>query len=396
MVTVSQPLADELTAIKSWLIEQALPFWSSTGFDRATLLFEERMDFSGRPLRAAPRRLMAQCRQIYVFSHATLLGWFDGRALVEAALPTLLRAYGGRSADAPYVFSLMRDGAVADPRQDVYAYAFLLFALAWARKLLGSQVDQGSVDDLIAHLKGRLAHRGGEGFIDGLPRPDAFLRQNPQMHLFEACLAVEEAFASGEARALSDDLYRLFHTRLFDFGRGALPERHDEHWRAIAAPDAIFEPGHHFEWIWLLDRYAGVSGARVDGLVAALAARAYAEGVDRDGAVIEAVALDGTRRIESRRCWGVCEGLKAAASDFEHGRSPELATQRATRFLGALRRLFLSAPFPGGWVDRIDAAGKPLVAFAPSTTLYHIFLAAAEAHRVFDRPAPGAGADLAI
>lgn len=391
-MTAARPLAEELAAMKSWLVEQALPFWSSAGFDRSTLLFEERVDFSGRPIHASPRRLMAQCRQIYVFSHATLLGWFDGRALVEQALPSLLRAYGGRSSASPYVFSITRHGAVADPRQDAYAYAFLLLALAWARKLLGRQVDRKIADDLIDHLRIELSHASGEGFIDGLPRPDAHLRQNPQMHLFEAFLAADEAFPGAQALSLSHDLYRLFHVRLFDSQRRALPERHDDRWRAVEGSDATFEPGHHFEWIWLLDRYAARSGARVEGLIAALAERAYAEGVDQDGAVIEAVALEGSSRIESRRCWGACEGLKAAASDFENGREPGLAMERAGRFMRALRTLFLSGPFAGGWIDRIDAQGKPLVAYVPSTTLYHIFLAVAEADRVFGGGRPGDGA----
>jgi mannose-6-phosphate isomerase len=369
--------------MKSWLVDQALPFWSTIGFDRSTQLFEERVDFSGRPMVEPPRRLMAQCRQIYVFSHATLLGWFDGAELVERALASLLRVYGGRSADAPYVFSVTRQGDVVDSRQDVYAYAFLLFAMAWARKLLGSKVERAVVDDLIDHLRTRLFHVSGHGFLDGLPRPDRCLRQNPQMHLFEAALAVDEAFSSAPAQALSHDLFGLFHTRLFDLRRRALPERFNEDWSAVEGAGAMFEPGHHFEWLWLLDRYAARYGTPVEKWVGALAERAYGEGVDRDGAVIEAIALEGSGRIESRRCWGSCEGLKAAASDFENGRGSEVARQRAAAFLRALRTLFLARPFPGGWIDRLDAEGKALVDYAPSTTLYHVFLAAAEAHRVW-------------
>jgi mannose/cellobiose epimerase-like protein (N-acyl-D-glucosamine 2-epimerase family) len=376
-------LKQELAALKSWLADQALPFWADLGFDRSTRLFEERVDFSGNPLHEPPRRLMAQCRQIYVFSHATLLGWFDGSSLVAQALASLLQIYRQKPHDAPFVFSVTRQGAVADPRQDVYAYAFLLFALAWARKALGEKVDRQIVDEMIAHLQTSLSHESGHGFVDGLPRPDLHLRQNPQMHLFEAALAVDEAFDCAEARALSHDLYRLFRTRLFDSERRALPERYDDFWRAVEGADAAFEPGHHFEWIWLLDRYAARSGEPVGDLVAALGERAYAEGVDPAGAVIEAVALDGSGRLDSRRCWATCEALKAAASDFENGRNPALASQRAAGFIHALRALFLSAPFPGGWVDRVDAQGRALVGYVPSTTLYHIVLAAAEADRVF-------------
>ena len=38
--------------------------------------FVERLTFEGAPLLAAPRRAMVQGRQIYVFSHAAMLGWW--------------------------------------------------------------------------------------------------------------------------------------------------------------------------------------------------------------------------------------------------------------------------------------------------------------------------------
>jgi len=383
VTSIPVALSKELAVAKAWVLEQALPFWSSTGFDQSAQLFEERVDFSGRLVPDVPRRLMVQCRQIYVFSHATLLGWFDGHALVEQAWLSLLRIYGGRSFDAPYVFSVTRTGEIADPRQDTYAYAFLLFASAWARKVLGDKVLQKFTDDLIDHLKARLAHTSGQGFIDGLPRPDRYLRQNPHMHLFEAFLQLEEAFSSIKKRSLSYSVYRLFRDRFFQAQLRALPELYDDNWRPVDTPDAVFVPGHHFEWIWLLDRYAARSGEQVDDLVTALEDRAYCEGVDQDGAAIETVAMRGGRRVESRRCWGTCEALKAAASGFENERARELAMERAARFLRALRTLFLSGPFPGGWIDRVDAQGKPLVDYVPASTLYHIFLAVAEADRVF-------------
>ncbi|SDR23000.1 mannose-6-phosphate isomerase, type 3 [Rhizobiales bacterium GAS113] len=378
-------LAAELAAVKAWLIDEALPFWSSRGFDRSTGLFEERLDFSGQPVAETPRRLMVQCRQLYVFSHATLLGWFEARELVEQALAALLGTYGNRTAGVPYVFSLTRTGEIADPRQDTYAYAFLLFGLAWTRKLLGPRVDRRLPEAVLEHVKRRLAHRSGRGFVDGLPRPDAHLRQDPQMHLLEAALELEDIFGSDlGARQLADHLFALFRDRLFLAKERALPELHDDFWVPLDARGGVFQPGHHFEWIWLLDRYAACSGERVDDLVAALADRAFAEGIDPDGAAIEAVAIGGGHRIESRRCWGTCEALKAVASNFENGRSsPELAIEQATSCLRALRSLFLTGPYPGGWIDRVDARGNPLLDYVPASTLYHVFLAVAEADRVF-------------
>jgi mannose-6-phosphate isomerase len=44
---------------------------------------------------------------------------------------------------------------------------------------------------------------------------------------------------------------------------------------------------------------------------------------------------------------------------------------------------FLGRPVSGGWIDHIDAGGKPMTSFMPASTLYHIMLATAEVDRVW-------------
>ena len=68
-------MQSSVARLKSWVVEDALPLWGETGFDAARGSFIERLTFEGAPMHAAPRRAMVQARQIYVFSHAALLGW---------------------------------------------------------------------------------------------------------------------------------------------------------------------------------------------------------------------------------------------------------------------------------------------------------------------------------
>lgn len=380
------PFQLELDRAKGWLIDAALPFWSGAGFDPRSGLFVERMDFAGRPL-DVPLRLMVQCRQIYVFAHATLLGWYDGRAQVEQGLDALLHHFALANAAVPFAFSVDRDGRVIDPRADTYGYAFLLFALAWARRLLGPRVDETTASRVIACLQTQLRAGGGRGFVDGRPRRQSTLRQNPQMHLLEACLEVAATFGHAGARAISEEIVALFETRLFSPQHQALPELHDDHWQIIEPATAVFEPGHHFEWIWLLDRYRIATGSESRIPASALALRAWREGLGDNGAVIESVRISGGDRVGSRRCWATCEALKAAASDADSGRDQAAARIRATQCLKALRETFLTGPFKGGWIDRVDASGRPLVDYVPASTLYHLMLAIAEADRAFSPPA---------
>jgi mannose-6-phosphate isomerase len=293
----------------------------------------------------------------------------------------LLEHFTTGQAEAPFAFSVDANGKVIDSSADTYGYAFLLFALAWARRLLGAEVDPAMVSSIIAFLQSKIRHPSGQGFVDGLPRRNLQLRQNPQMHILEACLEVADAFDQAEARAICDDIVRLFETRLFSTRDQALVELHDDHWQIADPARAAFEPGHHFEWIWLLERYRIATGRSSQIPTSALAQRAEREGIDSSGMVIEQVHLVGGVRVVSRRCWATCEGLKAAASDVRAGRDPEAAQQRAALFLQALRERFLFGPFPGGWIDRIDAEGRPLLDYVPASTLYHLTLAIAEANR---------------
>ena len=82
--------------LKSWVVKDALPLWGEAGFDAARGSFVERLTFEGAPLHAAPRRAMVQARQIYVFSHAALLGWRpEGEAIALEAAHRLIDRYHG-------------------------------------------------------------------------------------------------------------------------------------------------------------------------------------------------------------------------------------------------------------------------------------------------------------
>ena len=52
-------------------------------------------------------------------------------------------------------------------------------------------------------------------------------------------------------------------------------------------------------------------------------------------------------------------------------------------------RGYLDVPFKGGWTDQFGADGAPLSTFVPASTLYHLFVAAAEGERVLGK-APAA------
>ena len=69
---------------RAWTFEQALPFWATTGRDAPGLGFVERLDRDGRVEPLDFKRFRVQARQVYVFSHAEVMGWSGGLEAAQA------------------------------------------------------------------------------------------------------------------------------------------------------------------------------------------------------------------------------------------------------------------------------------------------------------------------
>ena len=55
---------------------------------------------------------------------------------------------------------------------------------------------------------------------------------------------------------------------------------------------------------------------------------------------------------------------------------------KAAVLTGLLSRRFLEPALQGGWIDRLDADGRPIGDFVPASSLYHVMGAIDELHQV--------------
>lgn len=368
--------------IRDWLRRDALPLWAGAGVDRDCGGFVERLDFAGRADHRVPKRVRVQARQIYVFSHAKILGLCDsGDDIAAQGYDFLLRHACPDGIEGGFVHALDRDGTVRDARRDTYDHAFLLFAFSVFYRATGRGDVRAMLDRLRGAIAARLRHPAGGGYAVDDGGSTARL-QNPHMHMFEAMLAAHEA--TGDARFLAGatELFELFATCMFDPAEGVLREFYDAAWRP-AAGDAgrIVEPGHHYEWVWLLHRYAGTAG-----IAFPRAAERLFEFADRHGwpdgsaLVCDALWTDGAVKQASTRIWPQTEAIKADIAMAEArgvAAGPRIDATVAALFAG-----FLDRPVAGGWIDWIGAKGEPLVDFIPASSFYHLFLAFSEYLRV--------------
>ena len=338
-----------------WLCRQALPLWSNAGHDEHG--FVERLALDGTPQPDVPRRVMVQARQIHAFAIAARRGWYPGAAdLALRAGDTMITRYWQADAQPGWAFSCTRRGAVADPRRDLYAHAFVLLALAALIRLDPAPRTVALVHQTLAFLDQTLTHPAG-GYVEAWPDTVLPRRQNPHMHLLESLLTLHETGACGDLTPRIAALIALFDTRFLPAGDDVLAESYALDWTP-ANPGRGFEPGHHFEWIWLLERTAALTGIAVGDRVSRLRRQAL-RGMTADGRVVDIMGPDGAIAA-SCRLWPALEAAKV------------LTGPARDQVLGTAWRIFFAPAHPGGWIDHVDPGGDPLVAFIPASTLYHI------------------------
>ena len=365
----AQGAARQLDAqLRHWLIATALPVWADAGFDRTHGCFHERLTAAG-PIAKDARRARVQARQIYVFANAPALGWRgDARALVAAALEHFLAYY--RRADGLFRALCAADGTALDERAFLYDQAFVLLALAESHKVLGPAAELSREAEALSGALQRLLKHAGRGFDSGIPERLPLLA-NPHMHLLEAALAWCEISTAPHWRELAGELTELALASLIDVRSGALLERFGSQWVPFSDDEGQqVEPGHLFEWAWLLQR---CPGARPRAAALRLVQLGEIHGVHR-GIAINALHSDLSVYDAEARLWPQTERLKANARlAIAEPRFWPAAVEAAQ----GLMRYLTSAP-PGLWRDRLTVRDTFVEEPAPATSFYHIVAAISE------------------
>ena len=361
-------------AFKAWLFDIALPFWADTGCDRASLDAvglgaHEHLDAGGVPALPGFKRVRVQARQLVVFAQAASLGWDAGAAVARQIYGFMVRHARDLPLDRlpgrPWARRLTRAGDVLDPTADLYDLAFVLLALAWHARLTGSDEPLARADRLLEWLDRHMAHPSG-GYCNTLPVEPGWRQQNPHMHLLEALLALFETTRAPQYARRAASLVQLFRTRLLDGASGTLGEFFDEDWsRAPGAAGEQVEPGHQYEWVWLLaeaDRLIGTDTAAERAALYGFCGRSAIE--PGTGLVYDELARDGRLRRGSARLWVQTEALRAHAV---------MGCESAmVRTVDNLLGRYFAHPVAGAWTDQLDAAFEPASAAIPASSLYHI------------------------
>jgi mannose/cellobiose epimerase-like protein (N-acyl-D-glucosamine 2-epimerase family) len=369
-------IAEQHRRLCSWLCDAAYPLWSTRGVDPAGG-FHERLGMDGEPL-AEPRRSRVNPRQAYCFAVAPSLGWRgNSTQLVEHALSYWFARY--RRADGLFRTLVNSDGSPRDDRALLYDQAFGLLALnvsSLGDARAARERQSLELHDLVLkHMK-----RSGPGFESGVPATLP-LQSNPHMHLFEAALAgCEVCSESSLWKPLADEIAGLALEKFIDAHSGALREFFDAEWNpAPGIEGRIVEPGHQFEWAWLLLRWGGAKPGAMHARAKAAALKLIDVGEQhgvRNGLAVNSLLDDFSAHDAGARLWPQTERLKAAALAARLTGDARYFRIAADAADGLMR--YLDCPIPGLWRDRIDAQGVVVDEPAPASSFYHLVAAIAE------------------
>jgi mannose/cellobiose epimerase-like protein (N-acyl-D-glucosamine 2-epimerase family) len=337
-----------------------VPLWLGSGWNAALALPYEAVDADHQPLPPKRYRAMACARQLYLFSSLIDQPSTPDARVHAAALFRSLQQHFHDAEYGGWFYSIDPQGGPLDQRKDLYTHAFIIFACAhyWAK------VRDPLVESVLNAALNVVAERftNGDGLYEAsLDQDWSFLDsgplQNPLMHLAEAFLATVSVREDLPTQAALAALVAAMQAQFIDPAHGVLLEK------PLGAVDNWFEPGHQFEWFFLLESSPLLRGSPLHASLSRAFAFAERHGVDpQTGAVKAMLEVNGAVRDGTQRIWAQAEYLRALT--LRPDSDALLARQ-----LVALQQRFLH---PAGWHECLDADGKVSRNDMPSTTPYHL------------------------
>ncbi len=375
-----------------WLLEHVCPYWHERIVDLQGGFFEG-LDEDGRALVSPLKTVLNQARLTYVFSHASVMGGSSAmRGAADHGFDFLRRASVLAGRFEGWHRTTTNHGEIVDAARDTYDQAFVIFAMAWYHRASGSQQALLLAEQAYGFLESHLADTGTDegGFFEEYPATDKLpRRQNPHMHLLEAVLAMHAATGHGVWLDRASRLIALFTSVFLDEKTGSLAEFFDASWqRDQGAPGLVREPGHQFEWVWLLHQYMLQAGPTTGVDLEPYASRLFdfgsRYGMDAvgplQGVVIDAVTPQGLELATSKLLWPQTEYIKACIARYEATQNP-IFRQLAVSHMARMRSHFFRSD-GANWTNHVARDGAALVTQTPSRVLYHLFLAASELVRI--------------
>jgi len=367
------------------LYTDAVQNWCSTWYslfsDQKNGGFHERLSLPDTATLNADKRLLTQSRQIFTYALALQNGAdkSDFPDLDEKFAFLVKHFHTGVGG---WCFSVSPTGQIKDAHYDLYGHAFVILAMAHYYKVTQSDEALKAMNQTLKFIERHFAEPQYGGFHEKLnARGDVknvIRRQNPHMHLLEACLSAYEYTDNEDFILLADKLVGLFYSHFCHGEKYTIYEFFNNDLSPHATEGHQTETGHYFEWVWLLNKYNQLSGkadkAKNNKTIKQLYRFVLKHGFDdTHNGIFNMIDTNGSPVESNKRIWHVFEGLKAAAIMKDAETQSKLLD---------LIKIYIK---PGGklWAETLsEDLQTPLLDYMPGTTPYHILYGIVEAKKL--------------
>ncbi len=361
--------------LRNWLFNHCLPLWLDYGIDNEVGGFYERVNQDLSPDNVN-RRTRVAARQVYSFALATKMGFErDTSKAINHGLKWLETC---QIRNQHYLSAVLdNQGNHIDSAFNLYDHAFAMLAYASAYSM-GMEAYKDIAQDILINIKSEFSHPVA-GFHSSNP-PSIPLKTNPHMHMFETALAWIDLGVTKNWLELAQIIADLCLDKFIDAENGSLREYFDLEWRPTKDDEGrIIEPGHQYEWAWLLMRFAKIS----DNSKYIVHAKKLVEIADefgvckRRGVCINELWSDFSIKDENARLWPQTERIKAhkILYDCESEIDKKRYHSNQVKLAVAGLEKYFTTEIKGLYFDKMLPNGNLVEESSPTSTLYHIICA---------------------
>ena len=366
-------LNSALLSSQSFLYEELLNNWSRYGINKEDGHSYESMNHNWTNNPLGRIRLLTQCRQLYTFSHTCQIKSMpEWQAQLTPLFDFIISHY---FIENRWIFSLNDDLSIKDKQSDAYALAFVLLSFSHYYAVTNDDRALKFMKKTHRFLLENMQSESG-GFFESYPVDiKQVRRQNPHMQLLEGYIAAFETTHDEEYKEAIQSLLSLSLKHFYHKETKTLREFFSTDWSLDPETGHQVEPGHHFEWVWLLFQANKiVPSLEYTDLAQQLWLTATRYGLAENGGIYNQIDGNTYQPLDKeKRIWPITEYLKAITV-MPIGKEEKV--DRLVKAINFMQQYYL---LPNGrWNEYLNEDNSAKNFPLPGTSDYHIFLGLTE------------------
>ena len=370
---------DRIKQARSWLSNDVFPLWTERGIHPENGSFIESLNSKGQPTKTS-QRSMVQARQIFSYTEAVKMRILTSNEvipLIQKSTNFLIQKYSLPSGG--FIHSINPQGQPEALQTELYNQAFVIFSLARAYEMIPQENIKATAKKLLKYLETERQAPGG-GFTE-IKNDQICYQSNPHMHLFEAVIEWLKVSSDPEWKQTAQDIFDLCTQKFIDPKVGVVCEFFEAGWTPIKENSRfVFEPGHQYEWAWLMIEFKKATGFDVGPFPWQIYQMAEKHGLDDSKKwVLDEIWSDFSVKKKSSRFWPQTERIKAAVSLGLRSPMVDQASfaKAADQSMDTLWK-YLEVRGKGLWTDTKFEDGTFDQNPSKASSLYHIIKAISE------------------